>query len=606
MDFGQAAQRSQRRMPGRSRLPGPLGVLALAVALLLALPVIAVALHLGETGEWTDHIAKTLLPGYVENTVWLMVGVPLGTGAIGTGCAWLVTMCRFPGRRIFEWALVLPLAAPAYILAYVYSDFLQHSGPVQTELRAVMGWGPREGWFPEVRSLSGAVAMFTLALYPYVYLLARAAFLEQSVAVFEVARTLGCNAWGAFRRVALPMARPAIAGGVALALMETLADFGTVAHFGVHTFTTGIYRALYSYGDSVAAAQLATVLLAFVAILLAAERFTRGRRSYQTRGTYAVLPGYRLRGVPAAGAVLACLLPIAFGFLLPGGLMVAMAVEAGNLFDARTLERAWNSISLAAIAAAAAVGIALLLGYANRVERARLVGAAVRISALGYAVPGSVIAIGLLIPLGAFDNWLDAWMREAFGISTGLIFTGSVAALIYAYLVRFMAVALQTVEAGLGKITPSMDHAARTLGRGPFRTVRAVHMPMLTSSLWTAALIVFVDVIKELPATMILRPFDFDTLAIGAYNLASDERLLQSAAPSLMIVLAGILPIVLITRRIARARAGGAGGAAPKGNAARTVPGGVWRRLSAVRLTDNRLRRRDAGRRPDSRRALRD
>lgn len=538
------------------RLPGPLGFAALTVAALLTLPIGAVALHLLEPSEWMGHIARTLLPSYIANTLWLMIGVPIGTAVIGAGCAWLVTMCRFPGRRVFEWALVLPLAAPAYILAYVYSDFLQHSGPVQTGLRGLMGWGPREGWFPEVRSVPGAVLMFTLTLYPYVYLLARAAFLEQSVSVFEAARTLGCSAWSAFRRIALPLARPAIAGGVALALMETLADFGTVAHFGVQTFTTGIYRALYSYGDAAAAAQLATMLLGFVALLLMVERLSRGRRTYQVRGVYSALPGYRLTGWRAVGAMAACALPIGFGFAVPAGLMIAMTAEAGNLFEARTLQLIWNSVSLAGLAAVAAVGTALLLGYANRLERSRLGRAAVRISGLGYAVPGSVIAIGLLIALGGFDNRLDAWMRENVGLSTGLIFTGTIAALIYAYLVRFMAVALQTVEAGLTKVTPSMDDAARTLGRGPWGTLRSVHVPVLSTSLLTAGLIVFVDVMKELPATMILRPFDYDTLAITAYNLASDERLLQAGGPSLMIVLVGLLPIVLISRRIAASRPG--------------------------------------------------
>ncbi|MCR9221329.1 MAG: iron ABC transporter permease [Alphaproteobacteria bacterium] len=552
-------QTTGARPPARRRWrPGAIGLIALAVALTLSLPVLTVAAHLFQSTDLMGHLAGTLLPRYIGNTLWMMVGVPIGVGVIGTACAWLVTMCRFPGRLIFEWALILPLAAPAYILAYVYSDFLQHSGPVQTGLRDLMGWGPREGWFPNVRSLPGAILMFTLTLYPYVYLLARAAFLEQSVGVFEAARTLGCSAWAAFRRIALPLARPAIATGVALALMETLADFGTVAHFGVQTFTTGVYRALYSFGDPVAAAQLASMLLGFVFLLLALERATRGRRGFQSTGTYKILPGYRLTGWRAAAAFAACLAPIALGFLLPAGLMIAMALEAGNLFEARTLELVWNSFSLAAIAAVAAVLTALVLAYANRLDRSKLARGAVRVSGLGYAVPGSVIAVGLLIPLGGFDNWLDGHMRDLFGISTGLIFTGGIAALIYAYLVRFMAVALQTVEAGLTKVTPSMDDASRTLGRGPWRTVKEVHAPILSTSLLTAGLIVFVDVMKELPATLILRPFDFNTLAITAYNLASDERLMLSAAPSLMIVLVGLLPIIVISRRIAAARPGAA------------------------------------------------
>jgi iron(III) transport system permease protein len=551
-----APSHGERSSKCRRWRPGPIGLGALFVALILSLPVITVAAHLLQSSELMGHLVGTLLPRYIENTIWMMIGVPLGTAVIGTGCAWLVTMCRFPGRLIFEWALIVPLAAPAYILAYVYSDFLQHSGPIQSALRDMMGWGPREGWFPNVRSLPGAIMMFTLTLYPYVYLLARAAFLEQSVGVFEAARTLGCSAFEAFRRIALPLARPAIATGVALALMETLADFGTVAHFGVQTFTTGIYRALYSYGDPVAAAQLATMLLGFVFVLLTLERISRGRKGFQSSGSYKILPGYPLRGWRAVAAVTACSLPIALGFLLPGGLMISMAWEAGNLFEARTLGLVWNTFSLAAMAAVAAVLTALLLAYANRLDRSALARGAVRVSGLGYAVPGSVIAVGLLIPLGAFDNMVDGWMRTTFGLSTGLIFTGGIAALVYAYLVRFMAVALQTVEAGLTKVTPSMDDASRTLGRGPWRTARSVHVPILSTSLLTAGLIVFVDVMKELPATMILRPFDFNTLAITAYNLASDERLTQAAGPSLMIVLVGLLPIIILSRRIAGSRPG--------------------------------------------------
>jgi len=554
--YDDITEKNPGRPPVRSLWPGPLGIAALAVAALLAMPILVVALHLLQPSEWIGHIAKTLLPSYIVNTLWLMVAVAIGTAFIGTSCAWLVTMCRFPGRRIFEWALILPLAAPAYVLAYVYTDFLQHSGPVQTGLRALMGWGPRDGWFPEIRSVPGAALMFTLVLYPYVYLIARSSFLEQSVSVFEAARTLGCDARTAFRRIALPLARPAIVTGVALALMETLADYGTVSHFGVQTFTTGIYRAIFSYGDKVAAAQLATMMLGFVALLIALERLNRGRRTFQVKGVYAVLPSYRLQGWRATGAVAVCLLPIGLGFLLPAGLMINMTIKAGNLFEARTLELIWNSASVAGIAAGAAVLIAVILGYANRLEKSTLGRAAVRITSLGYAVPGSVIAIGLLITLGSFDNAVDGWMRETFGVSTGLLFTGTIAALIFAYLVRFMAVALQTVEAGLSKVTPSMDDAARTLGRGPWRTLREVHVPIMSTSLLAAGLIVFVDVMKELPATMILRPFNHDTLAIVAHNLASDERLISAGGPSLMIVLVGLLPIILISRRIAAARPG--------------------------------------------------
>jgi len=546
------------RRPRRRLLPTVPALLAIGVAGLLSLPILTVASFLFRKTDLLDHLAETVLLGYVVNTLWMMVLVPAGTAVIGVGCAWLVAMCRFPGRRLFEWALVLPLAAPAYVLAYVYTDFLQHSGAVQTGLRSVTGWGPRDYWFPEIRSLPGAIAMFVLTLYPYVYLLARAAFLEQSVCVLEVSRTLGQSAFGAFRRVALPLARPAIATGVALALMETLADFGTVAHFGVQTFTTGIYRALYSFGDPVAAAQLSTGLLAFVLLLIGLERASRGRRGFQnSTGVYNRLPGYRLTGWRAAAAIGACALPLTLGFLLPGGLLLHMAITDGHdLFDARYLRLVQNSFVLAGTAALCAVLLSLLLAYANRIDRSPLARGAVRLASMGYAIPGTVVAVGLVIALGGFDNALDGWMRATFDLSTGLLLTGGIVALVFAYMVRFMAVSLNTVESGLGRVTRSMDDAARCLGRGPVATVREVHVPIVSGSLLTAGLIVFVDVMKELPATLILRPFNFDTLAIQAYNLASDERLTEASTASLMIVLVGLLPMILLSRQIAKSRPG--------------------------------------------------
>ena len=535
-----------------------LGLAALIVAGLVAVPLLTVAWNLTRSTDLMGHLAATVLPGYVVNTLWMMLGVPVLTILIGAGTAWLVTMCRFPGRRIFEWALILPLAAPAYVLAYTYTDCLQHSGPVQALLRDLTGWGPRDYWFPNIRSLPGAIALFSLTLYPYVYLLARAAFLEQSVCVLEASRTLGAKPWNAFTRVALPLARPAIATGAALALMETLADFGTVSYFGVQTFTTGIYRALFSFSDRVAAAQLATGLLMFVILVLTLERLSRGRRRFSaTTNTFRPIPGFPLKGWRAAGAVAACLLPLTLGFLLPAALLLKMTIQDGHaLFGPRYLQLVWNSVSLSAVTALLAVGAALLLAFANRQIRAPAVRGAVRVAALGYAIPGSIIAVGILIPLAAFDTWLDGVMRAGFGVSTGLLLTGTGVALVYAYLVRFLAVSLQTAEASLAKITPSMEEAARTLGRGPWRTAAEVHAPMMAGSLMTAGLIVFVDVMKEVPATMILRPFNFDTLAVQAYNLAKDERLTQASTASLMIVAVGVIPLIVLSRRIARSRPG--------------------------------------------------
>lgn len=541
-----------------------LGWAAVAVALLFAVPVLSVLAHVFLPGRGTwGHLAATVLPDYVLNTFWLVLGVGAGVLVLGVATAWLVTMCRFVGRPIFEWALILPLAVPAYVMAYTYTDFLQFAGPLQTTLREVTGWGPGEYWFPDVRSLPGAIAMLSLVLYPYVYLLARAAFLEQSVCALEVSRTLGCTAWSSFFRVALPLARPAIAGGVALALMETIADFGTVSFFGVQTFTTGIVRAWFSMGDRVAAAQLSAALLVFVLLVLVLERRSRGRaRYYHASGRYRHLPGYRLRGWRAGAAVFACGLPLTLGFLLPAVILVRMTIEAGDAqFGARFFRLAFNSFTLAAVTAVLAVALALLMAYGTRLAGGRLPHLAARVAAMGYAVPGTVIAVGVLIPFAWFDNAVDAWARSTLGLSTGLLLTGTIAALVFAYLVRFLAVSLNTVEASLGKIRPSLDDAARSLGRGPARTLMQIHAPLMWSSLMTAALVVFVDVMKELPATLIMRPFNFDTLAVQAYNLASDERLTEASTASLTIVAVGILPLVLLSRAIARARPGSASAA---------------------------------------------
>lgn len=550
------------RVP-RARRAGLLTWLALLIAGLFLVPVVSVLINLAlpSDGTW-DHLASTVLPDYIANSLWLVAGVGLGVLVIGSGTAWLVTMCRFPGRRFFEWALILPLAVPAYVMAYTYTDFLQFAGPVQTSLRELMGWQAGDYWFPQIRSLGGAIAMLVFVLYPYVYLLARAAFLEQSVCALEVSRTLGCNAWGSFVRVALPLARPAIAGGVTLALMETLADYGTVYFFGVPTFTTGIVQAWFSLGDRVAAAQLASLLLGVVLLVLLLERASRGpARYHQATNRYQRLPSYRLTGLRAALATLACALPLLIGFLLPGGILLQMAIEVGDSqLGPRFIGLALNSFTVAAITAVLAVLLALLMAYSLRLHPNRLGLLANRVASMGYAVPGTVIAVGVLLPFALLDNTIDAWFRQTFGVSTGLLLTGSIAALVFAYLVRFLAVSLNTVEASLAKVRPSMDDASRNLGQSPAGTLLRVHAPIMFGSLMTAGLLVFVDVMKELPATLVMRPFNFDTLAVQAYNLAADERLTESSTASLTIVAVGVLPLILLSRAIARSRPGQNGG----------------------------------------------
>ena len=529
---------------------GLLGSFAIVLAALLALPVVSVLTSVfSGAGDTWAHLAATALARYVGNTFLLLGLVACGVISIGVVSAWLVTSYRFPFRAALEWALLLPLAMPAYVMAYAYTDWLQFTGPVQTALRSLTGWQVRQYWFPEVRSLGGAAVMLSFALYPYVYLIARAAFRDLSRSAIEAGRLAGYGALGAFLRVAVPLARPAIVAGASLALMETLADFGTVSYFAVEVFTTGIFKAWLSMGDSVAAAQLSSCLLAFVVVLVALERVNRGRAVYHGTAPRKTRP-QRLRGGRAALAFVACVLPVLFGFALPAAILAELAWEQGaGMALARAATLAANSFTIAAMTALIAVALALAMAYAARLTRSSIVRFANQAAALGYAVPGAVIAVGVLVPLGRVDNALAGWLEATMGVKTGLLMTGTIAALVYAYLVRLVAVAVQATSAGLATITPSMEHAARSLGATPAATLARVHVPLLAPSLATAALLVFVDVLKEIPATLALRPFNFDTLAVEAYNLARDERLAEAAVPSLAIVAAGLLPLIYVSRR---------------------------------------------------------
>lgn len=537
----------------------PLTVFAVCVALLIALPVVVVILHVFAPthGTWA-HLASTVLPEYVANSLGLMLGVGVGVILGGVTTAWITTMCRFPGRRVFEWALLLPMAMPAYVMAYAYTDFLQFSGPVQSLLREATGWRAGDYWFPDVRSLGGAVLMFTFVLYPYVYLLARTAFLEQSDSMLEVARASGYGPWRTFSRVALPLARPGIVAGSALALMEVLADFGTVAYFAVPTFTTGIYRAWFSLADHVAAAQLSAALLGFVFVLLLGERLSRKGAVFHNSAQRRRLRNvYRLRGYVAAGATFVCAFPLVVGFLLPAGVLLHLAITSGDAqFGARYAQLTMNTLLLAALTAFLAVGLALPVAYATRSSAGTLAKAANRVAGLGYAVPGAVIAVGVLIPVTRLDHVLADAIYALSGHRPGLLLTGSIAALVYAYLVRFFAVALQAVDAGIVKVTPSMEYAARSLGYTPGATLLRVHAPLLWRSALAAGLLVFVDVTKELPATFVMRPFNFDTLAVQAYNLASDERLAEASTAALTIVAVGLLPTMVLSRMMLKSAGG--------------------------------------------------
>ncbi len=522
-----------------------------AICLCLALPVLGVLAAWLQLDAGTlavlAHQWRTVMPGYAAQSLLLAVGVTVGVVLVGGATAAAVTLFDFPGRRALEWALLLPLAMPAYVLAYAWTDALQFSGPVQTALREVLGL--RGSLWPDVRSLPVAVLVFVLCLYPYVYLLTRAALGERGVRMMEAARLLGAPMRRRVLEVALPLARPAIAAGTALALMETLADYGVGAYFGLDTFSTGIYKAWLVMGDRHAAAQLASVLLLVVGALLLAEQAAQRRMRFvggKNAATSAEAQPLALRGAAGWAALALCALPVLLGFVLPvlhlARLLWAEAMHGEfGLPLARFAGWAWASFKLAAVAALAATALALALGFALRQGRGAVLKAAARVLSLGYAVPGAVIAVGILLPVG----WLQARWPDA---GWAAVATGTLAGVLYAYLVRFSAVALQSVEAGYTRVPIAIDETARMLGSGAARLFTRLHLPLLQRSAGAALLLVFVDVMKELPATLVLRPFGSDTLAVVAYNLARDERLAEAALPSLAIVAVGLLPVVLLSR----------------------------------------------------------
>ncbi len=528
--------------------------LCIGITLLLLVPIggVVAGMFDGDGSAWT-HISRTTLAGLVANSLLLATTVAVGVAFVGTLCAWLTAHHDFPGRKAFEWLLILPIAMPAYVMAYVYTDMLQFAGPLQGALRTIFGWQVKaDYWFPDIRSLGGAAIMLTFVLYPYVYVLARVAFVEQSTSLIEAGRTFGYGRFGIFWRVSLPLARPAIAAGTALALMETLADYGTVSYFGVSTFTTGIFNAWFSQGDRAAAGRLAMILLLFVALAMALEFAARRRsRFHQASGrrqSRMILTGLQ-RWIASA----LCLLPIVVGFALPTLLLLKLAISDGDAnFGLRFITLTANSALVALISALIAVTVALLLAYGARLSKRGWHRAINRVAGLGYAIPGTVIAVGVLIPVGRLDHFLVDFLARVSGHAMPLLLTGGVVVLVYAYLIRFLGVAQQSVDAGLAKITPGMDDAARSLGAGNWTVAARVHAPLLRGSLITAALLVFVDVMKELPATLVLRPFNFDTLAVQAYNLAMDERLAEASTASLAIVAVGLIPVVFASRAITR------------------------------------------------------
>src|SRR6056297_691792 len=557
--FDFSRNRSFWKSPGNKRNRSPWWTFAtLVIAILVGIPVLTVAANIFvPSGDIWQHLASTVLDDYILNSFWLMIGVGTGVFVIGVGTAWLVTMCNFPGSKIFEWMLILPMAVPAYLMAYSYTDFFTYTGPAQALLRDITGWGLGDYWFPDIRSLQGAILMMSFVFYPYVYMLTRAAFLEQSSSLLEAGRSLGASPMKTFFKIALPLARPSIAAGLALSLMETLNDFGTVDYFGVQTFTTGIYRTWFGLGERAAAAQLSGFLLIFILFLILIERWSRNKMNVRqsSTGRFKQLYVYDLTGWKAWASTLFCSIPVLAGFLIPVAILTDMMIANFDVaVDTRFIQFSANTILVASIAGIFALLVALIMAYGVRLNPNYLTKFSTRIGSMGYAIPGSVIAVGILIPFGWVDNTIDSWLRDNVGISSGLILSGTIFALIFAYVVRFLAVAFNTVEASLGKITHNMDEAAEGMGYSFGKILRKIHIPMMSGSLFAAIMLVVVDVIKELPATLIVRPFNFDTRAVQVYRLASDERLAESSGAALAIILVGLVPVIILSRSIAKTR----------------------------------------------------
>ena len=526
---------------------------ALILFSIILLPVYTILIEVFEASNdnW-EHLKENVLQDYVINSLILTLGVSFGSLLLGIPTAWLTAVCSFPLKRTIVLLLILPMAMPSYIIAYTYTGIFDFAGPVQTSIRNYMGWNYGDYFFPEIRSIGGAVVMFSLVLYPYVYLLARATFLNQSANFIEISRLLNNGPWKSFLNVAVPLARPAILVGLSLVLMETLADYGTVSYFGVSVFTTGIFKTWFGLGDYSTAAKMAALLLIFIFVLIATERYSRKKiKYYNSIGARTKFPEYKLKGFEVFIVYITCSIPIFFGFFVPIIQLLIWSSSAwSNILNFGFTELIYNSVLLASVASIISLLIAFSLNYCQKIIPTFIMNLIIRLVSMGYALPGTIIAIGIVTPLAFIDHKFDELLGSIFSTSFGLIFSGSLFAVQFAYLVRFLSISVNTVESGLEKIRPNMDKASQTLGFTSEKTFLRIHLPILKVSILTSILLVFVDVIKELPATLILRPFDFNTLAVKAYELASDERLVDASIPSVAIVLAGLLPLILINKSI--------------------------------------------------------
>lgn len=530
-----------------------------ALTLLVALPALSVVYisFSSEGFEAWKHLADTVLWSYIINTLELLLGVGFFSLLFGVTSAWLVTRYKFPFQAQFEWLMLLPFAMPPYVIAFVYTDLLEYAGWVQTSIRNLFGFtSAQDYWFFEIRSMGGAIAMLSLVFYPYVFMLARASFLEQSPNLEQAGRILGKSSWQVFWRISIPLARPAIFAGLALVLMETINDFGTVSYFAVYTLSNGLYDIWLNQSNLTAAAQIALVMMIFIVFFIFLEKFARRKQKhYSSTETAFVRIKQDLKGWKKWLAFSFCFVILFTGFLLPFGILLRHSIVYFSVsFSDRFLEYVYNSLLLSGLTAIFAVIFSVLLAYGKRLANTQNVKVAAYLASLGYALPGVVLGIGILVPFSSFDNFLNELTLSWFGVEVGAVLGASFTGLVFALVARFLAVSLGSVDASLGKITPNLDMAGRSLGLNPFKLLRKVHLPLIRVGLLTAILIVFVDAMKELPATLILRPFGFDTLATNVYQYASDELLEESALPALLVVAVGLLPIILLSRSIIKSR----------------------------------------------------
>ncbi len=524
------------------------------LAFLLALPIVAIFYTaMGESDSVFSHLINTVMSTYASNTFWLVLLTVFFALILGLPSAWLMAMCRLPGERVLQWALVLPLAMPGYIIGYVYTGWFDFAGPIQIGLRDLFGWqSVHDYWFPNLRSLWGASFVLALVLYPYVYLLCRAAFMEQSVSLLQSARLLKCSPWQSFWRVSLPLARPAIAVAMSLVAMETLGDFGTVSYFAVNTLTTAVYDTWLGYSNLNAAAKISALMLVVIFVLISAERFSRRRQQLFQQGQNSCDDvRYQLKGKRLSFAMIWCWGLVFLAFLLPVAQLGYYAIHYFEQSWTNAFHQySWHSVLVSLCSAVIAVLMALLVNFYRRLDSRSFSVIPMRIGSLGYAVPGTVLAIGVMIPLTVLDHSINDFARDWSLGRPGLIFSGTLIALIVAFVVRFSAVAIGSIESSLAKISPSLDMASKTMGYGAMAMLRRVHLPLIRRGCLIAGLLVFIESMKELNAALLLRPFNFETLATYVYNFASDEQLELAALPAILLVLVGLIPLILINRSL--------------------------------------------------------